>query len=206
MRLKLSFCLIFVFSATRLFGQLSPSEALPLLQNKLRTMETYRIRVEVQTTYNNGQSSPPMQASLTVQGDKFALESPIQQIRYDGQNLYTFDKQHNEVNIESVAKSDNPLMSPSLLLQFNPSDFQQTEQGNKLILNSKLQQLPFKTMVMTFHNDQIKEIEIKQLKNDNQTRSVTFKLGPASRVTNIDKSHFVFDKKANPGADIVDFR
>lgn len=184
----------------------TPSQALRQLQDRLMAMGAYKISVEVQTVYKSGQFSPAVSATLTVQGDKFALDSPIQTIQYDGQTLYTLDKQNNEVNIETMAKSNNPLMNPSLLLQFKETDFQQTESAGKLILTSKLPKLPFKVMTMTFNGQNLNKIELSDLTHDNQIKSMIFKVGQPTGATSIDKNTFVFDKKAHPEVDIVDFR
>lgn len=184
----------------------TPSQALRQLQGRLGAMGAYKISVQVQTVHKSGQLSPAVEATLTVQGDKFALDSPIQTIQYDGQTLYTLDKQNNEVNIEAMAKSDNPLMNPALLLQFKETDFQQAQSAGKLILTSKLPKLPFKVMTMTFNGQTLKEIELSDLTHDNQIKSIIFKVGQPIGATSVDKTTFVFDKKAHPAVDIVDFR
>lgn len=197
--------IVLVLSMTQGMAQ-TPSQALRQLQDRLVAMGAYKISVEVQTVYKSGQLSPAVSATLTVQGDKFALDSPIQTIQYDGQTLYTLDKQNNEVNIETMAKSDNPLMNPALLLQFKETDFQQTESAGKLILTSKLPQLPFKVMTMIFNGPNLNKIELSDLTHDNQIKSMIFKVGQPTVATSIDKNTFVFDKKAHPAVDIVDFR
>lgn len=206
MKKRVLLYIVLAMSVVQGFSQVNPGQALIELQDELRAMGAYRIEVGVQTVYKNGQLSPAMTSTLTVQGDMFVLDSPIQSVQYDGQTLYTLDKKNKEVNIETMAKSSNPLMNPSLLLQCSDADFQKKESGEKLILVSKTQGIPFKTMIMTFSGRNLQEIELGALTYDNQIKNVIFNLGQPTKAIGIDKNTFTFNKKAHPAVDVVDFR
>lgn len=138
--------------------------------------------------------------TLYVLDDRYAVETPIATIVFDGKTRYNYIKKSNEIYIDTPqASTSNLLESPRKLLSlpYNSELTIETEKDGKIVASASKE--GFKIFI---ENNDIKKIEIKEDGN----RKVKLEIVSTDLKSPISEDKFIFNSDNFKSAEIIDLR
>lgn len=150
--------------------------------------------------------------SLTVKGDKYKVILDDQEIYCDGQKIYTYKPNANEVQVINVSELDANAITPKTLFTIYESGFKskvysdKTESG-KNIVEIDLYPLNPKEKDFTIVRLEINKTDMEMRKATVKARNGTiyvYKVKDLKSNATIDDSTFVFDPSKYPGITVIE--
>jgi outer membrane lipoprotein-sorting protein len=189
-----------------------------ILQSLTKKTKSFRnIKAEFTVTSYGADKKPTdvQKGTLTVSGGKYRLDIKNQLVICDSLNTYTFLKDANEVQINSVdPNAEKGSITPSNIFTIYEKGFKthfdgEAKQGNATIETIDLypkhpEKEKYHTLKLSIDKDKNQVIEIQVLLKDGTVTKYT--INTFSPNGTLPSSTFKFDKKDFPGAEIEDLR
>ncbi len=204
-----------VFSQSNSLGK-SDADAKKILDNVSAKFKTYK-SVTANFTLKIENSAGKIQGTksgvVNMKGSKYRVNISGQEIYSDGNNIWTFDKSANEVQLTKFDPSTNTITPQKMFTNFYDKDFlyklnSEKKEGNKVIQEIELTPVDksktfFKVLVDIDKNS--KNIVSTKVFEKNGNRYIytinSMKINP-----NLPESLFVFNAKNHLNVEVVDLR
>ena len=204
-----------VFSQTTGMGKSDP-DAKKILDNVSAKFKTYK-SVTAKFTLKIENSAGKVQGSKSglvyMKDSKYRVSILGQEIYSDGNNIWTFDKSANEVQLTKFDPSANTITPQKMFTNFYDKDFlyklnREAKQGNKIIEEIELTPVDktktfFKVLVNIDKNS--KNIVSTKVFEKNGNRYIYTVTGMKTNI-NLPESLFVFIAKDYPNVEVIDLR
>ncbi|MFI3315123.1 MAG: hypothetical protein R3Y04_05615 [Rikenellaceae bacterium] len=134
---------------------------------------------------------------------KYTLKSTSIDILYDGEDLYTYNRENNELTIERLS-SQNIMTNPTLIFDLDNAQFLFKTNGDIHTITPKdIDQIGLeKIIIETAGENSIKSISLFPISSDEIKLDIT----SLKKENNIDTKEFKYNKSNYPNAEIIDFR
>jgi outer membrane lipoprotein-sorting protein len=211
----LVFCTSNAFSQNNKLGTSDPA-AKTILDNvstKFKTYKTVTANFTLSITDANGKVEGTKKGTLYMNGPKYRVNISGQEIYSDGNNIWTYDKSANEVQITKFDPSANTITPQKMFTDFYDKDFLyklngEKKEGNKIVQEIELTPVDksktyFKVLVNV--DKATKNITSTKIFEKNGDRYI-YTVNSMKTNTNIPESLFVFDAKKHPKVEVVDLR
>jgi len=208
-------CSSAVFAQNNSLGK-SDAAAKAILDNvsaKFKTYKTVQADFTLSITDANGKVEGTKKGVVYMNGSKYRVNISGQEIYSDGNNIWTYDKSANEVQITKFDPSSNTITPQKMFTNFYDKDFLyklngETKQGKKTIQEIELTPVDktktfFKVLVDI--DKASKNIVSTKVFEKNGNRYIYTITGMKTN-TNLSQSLFVFDAKKYPNVEVVDLR
>jgi len=208
-------CSSAVFAQNNSLGKSDPA-AKAILDNVSAKFKTYK-SVEADFTLSitdaNGKVEGTKKGVVYMNGSKYRVNISGQEIYSDGNNIWTYDKSANEVQISKFDASSNTITPQKMFTNFYDKDFLyklngETKQGKKTIQEIELTPVDkTKTFykVLVGIDKASKNIVSTKVFEKNGNRYIYTITGMKTN-TSLPQSLFVFDAKKYPSVEVVDLR
>ena len=204
-----------VFSQTTDMGKSDP-DAKKILDNvsaKFKSYKSVTANFSLKIENAAGKVEGTKAGTVYMKGSKYRVNISGQQIYSDGNNIWTYDKSANEVQLTKFDPSSNTITPQKMFTNFYDKDFlyklnSTTKQGNKTIQEIELTPIDktktfFKVLVSIDKNS--KNIISTKVFEKNGNRYIYNITGMKTNI-NLPESLFVFDSKKYPKVEVVDLR
>jgi outer membrane lipoprotein-sorting protein len=203
------------FSQTNNAGK-NDAEAKAILDkvsSKFKSYKTVQANFTLSVTDANGKQLGTKKGTVYIKGSKYRVSISGQEIYSDGNNIWTYDKSANEVQITKFDPTTNTITPQKMFTNFYDKDFLyklngETKSGNKTIQEIELTPIDktktfFKVLVGI---DKIsKNIVSTKLFEKNGNRYI-YTVTSFKTNSDLPESLFLFDSKAYPNVEVVDLR
>jgi outer membrane lipoprotein-sorting protein len=203
-------CLIPVLAG---FSQGKDPKAIALLDEVSKKTKSYKsIKVEFTYTMENKQArvNEAKSGTLLISGDKYRLTVAGQTIISDGKTIWTYIKESNEVQVNTLDNKDDAMTPSKLLTSYNANYNSRIlkEKGTDPNMES-VELLPsanknFTKAILSIDKNQ------KQVKSfalyDKNGNIFTYKVTKYNFDIPTVTSDFSYDPKQFPGAELIDMR
>lgn len=209
------FCSSAVFSQSSSLGKSDPA-AKTILDNvsaKFKTYKSVEANFTLSITDANGKVEGAKKGVVYMNGSKYRVNISGQEIYSDGNNIWTYDKSANEVQVTKFDPSSNTITPQKMFTNFYDKDFLyklngETKQGKKTIQEIELTPVDktktfFKVLVNI--DKATKNIVSTKVFEKNGNRYIYTITGMKTNTT-LPQSLFVFDAKKYPNVEVVDLR
>jgi outer membrane lipoprotein-sorting protein len=209
------FCGTAVFSQNNSLGKNDP-EAKVILDNvsaKFKTYKSVTANFTLTIADGNNKVQGTKKGIVYIQGSRYRVSISDQEIYSDGDNIWTYDKSANEVQVTKFDPDANTITPQKMFTNFYDKYFLyklngETKKGGKTIQEIELTPVDktkafFKVLVEVDKSS--KNIVSTKVFEKNGNRYVyTITLMKVN--TNLADSLFVFNPKDYPGVEVVDLR
>ena len=217
-KILLGFFILYSFSGFSQLNSLGKSdpEAKVILDNvsaKFKTYKTVIANFILSISDAGGKVEGTKSGTVYIEGSKYRVNVSGQEIYSDGNNIFTYDKSENEVQITKFDPTANTITPQKMFTNFYDKDFLyklngETKKGSKTIQEIELTPVDktktfFKVLVDIDKNS--KNIVSTKVFEKNGNRYV-YKVVSMKTNTNIPASMFIFNPKDHPKAEVVDLR
>ncbi|MEI7499750.1 MAG: outer membrane lipoprotein carrier protein LolA [Bacteroidota bacterium] len=193
------------------YGQGKDSKASALLDEVSAKAKAFKsIKVDFSYTMENTKAkiNEEKTGTLLVSGDKYKMSAAGQTVICDGKTIWTFIKESNEVQINTLENKDDALTPSKLLTSYNAN------YKSKIIKSSdptteSVELIPSTTKNFTKAILGIDKSK-KQIKSftlyDKSGNTFTYKIKSYLTDSPVADADFNFDAKKFPGVEIIDMR
>lgn len=211
----LLFAAISSYAQTQYLGKSDPDakKILDDVSAKFKIYKSVSAHFTLKIENSSGKLMGAKDGTISMQDSKYRISVSGQEIYSDGNNIWTYDKSANEVQITKFDPSANSITPQKMFTNFYDKDFLyklngETKQGNKTLQEIELTPTDktksfFKVIVEIDKNSKsIVSTEIFQKTGDRYIYTIT----SMKTNTNIPPGLFVFDAKDYPKVEVVDLR
>lgn len=211
----LIFCTSNAFSQNNKLGTSDPA-AKSILDNvsaKFKTYKTVTANFTLSITDANGKVEGTKKGVLYMEGPKYRVNISGQEIYSDGDNIWTYDKSANEVQLTKFDPSANTITPQKMFTNFYDKDFLyklngEKKEGSKTVQEIELTPIDktktfFKVLVNV--DKATKNIISSKIFEKNGDRYI-YTVNSMKTNTDIPEALFVFDAKKYPKVEVVDLR
>lgn len=204
-----------VFSQTTDMGKSDP-DAKKILDNvsaKFKSYKSVTANFSLKIENAAGKVEGTKSGVVYMKGSKYRVNISGQEIYSDGNNIWTYDKSADEVQLTKFDPSSNTITPQKMFTNFYDKDFlyklnSTTKQGNKIIQEIELTPIDktktfFKVLVSIDKNS--KNIISTKVFEKNGNRYIYNITGMKTNI-NLPESLFVFNSKKYPKVEVVDLR
>jgi outer membrane lipoprotein carrier protein len=208
-------CSSAVFSQNNSLGK-SDAAAKAILDNvsaKFKTYKSVEANFSLSITDANGKVEGTKKGVLYINGSKYRVNISGQEIYSDGNNIWTYDKSANEVQITKFDPSANTITPQKMFTNFYDKDFLyklngETKEGKRTLQEIELTPVDktktfFKVLVEI--DKASKNIVSTKVFEKNGNRYI-YTITSMKTNTNPPDSLFIFDAKKYPKVEVVDLR
>jgi len=211
----LSFFTLNAFSQNNKLGVSDP-DAKVILDNvsaKFKTYKTVIADFTLSITDANGKVEGTKKGIVYMKGSKYRVNISGQEIYSDGDNIWTYDKSANEVQLTKFDPSSNTITPQKMFTNFYDKDFLyklngEKKEGNKVVQEIELTPVDktktfFKVLVTV--DKATKNIVSSKVFEKNGNRYI-YTVTSMKTNTDLPESLFTFDAKKYPNVEVVDLR
>lgn len=183
------------------------------VSKKFKTYKTVKANFVYQVENNAGKALSTRKGTVSMKSTKYRVSFGDQEIFCDGSNIWTYDKNANEVTINKLDNSSGSLTPQKLFSNFYDKDFIYKLNGDKKVAGKAVQEIELtpKDKSKPFHKiyvlvDKLSKsiYNTKVLENSGSRYSYTLK--DMKTNTAMTDAMFVFDKTKFPKVEVVDLR
>ncbi len=203
------------YAQTQYLGKSDP-DAKKILDNvsaKFKTYKSVSAHFTLKIENSSGKIMGTKDGTVSMKDSKYRISVSGQEIYSDGNNIWTYDKSANEVQITKFDPSANSITPQKMFTNFYDKDFLyklngETKQGKKTLQAIELTPTDktksfFKVIVEIDKNSKsIESTEIFEKTGDRYIYTVTSMM----ENINMPAGLFVFDVKDYPKVEVVDLR
>lgn len=211
----LTFCASGVFSQTNKLGKSDPDAKaiLDKVSAKFKMYKTVEANFTLSITNGSGKIEGTKKGTVYIKGSKYRVNIAGQEIYSDGNNIWTYDKSANEVQITKFDPTSNTITPQKMFTNFYDKDFLyklngESKQGKRTLQEIELTPVDksktfFKVLVQI--DKATKNIVSTKVFEKNGNRYIYI---VTSMKTNnsLPDSLFNFDTKKYPQVEVVDLR
>ncbi|CAN5180949.1 hypothetical protein BH09BAC2_BH09BAC2_12350 [soil metagenome] len=219
MKKLLTAILLFTFfsvsAQTQSLGKNDPAAKAILdgVSNKFRTFKSVTANFSLRVENGAGKVQGNKAGIVNMKGTKYKVNVTGQEIYCDGNNIWTFDKAANEVQITKFDNSANTITPQKLFTNFYDKDFLYKLNGETKVGKRVLQEIeltptdktkPFFKVLLTVDKAAKSIVKTKIFeKNGNR---YTYSINRMVTNANLPDALFAFNNKKYPGVEVVDLR
>ena len=194
----------------------SDPQAKAILDNvsaKFKTYKTVTANFTLSITNGAGKVEGVKKGVVYIKGSKYRVNISGQEIYSDGNNIWTYDKSANEVQITKFDPSANTITPQKMFTNFYDKDFLyklngERKEGERTIQEIELTPVDksktfFKVLVDI--DKATKNIVSTKVFEKNGNRYI-YSVTAMKTNTPIPESFFVYDPKSHPNVEVVDLR
>jgi outer membrane lipoprotein-sorting protein len=160
------------------------------------------------------QIAQSFEGQISTKGDKFYIDTPDQDIYFDGKTQWVYNKSYDEVNISEPDKQTAQALNPISFFEIYKKNCDYQYIGEKT--DTKMQKVQEISIFPKNKKEDIKRIDIQL--NTHDFMPVSFRIFYKNDVENniyihqfqtqqsFPDSRFAFDVKSHPEAEIIDLR
>ena len=213
MKTRIGMILICFFAIMLSFGQGKDQKAIALLDEVSTKTKAYKsIKADFSYTMVNDKAkiNEEKTGSLLISGDKYKMVAAGQTIFSDGKTIWTYIKESNEVQVNSLDNKDDALTPSKLLTSYNANyksriiKDKNADPGTETIELIPNTVKNFTRAILGI--DKVK----KQVKSftifDKSGNTFTYKISKFQTDLPVTPADFVFDEKKFPGVEVIDMR
>ncbi|MGN6604623.1 MAG: LolA family protein [Ginsengibacter sp.] len=210
-----TFCVSTSFSQDNKLGVSDPDAKVILdkVSAKFKTYKTVTADFTLSITNASGKVEGTKKGTIYMKGPKYRVNIPGQEIYSDGDNIWTFDKSANEVQLTKFDPSSNTITPQKLFTNFYDKDFLYklngtSKQGNKTVQEIELTPVDkTKTFykVLVYVDKATNNIVSSKVFEKNGDRFI-YTVNSMKTNTTIPETMFSFDAKKHPNVEVVDLR
>ncbi|MFT3705795.1 MAG: outer membrane lipoprotein carrier protein LolA [Agriterribacter sp.] len=177
---------------------------------KFKSYNTVKAVFQLQIENGAGKVQGTKKGTAYMKGNQYKLELNDQEIFCDGNNVWTYDKGSNEVQVTKYDPSGNSFSPQKIFTNFYDKDFlyklnEERKQGNKVLQEIELTPTDknkafFKILAYVDKNS--KNISSTKVFEKNGNR-YTYSITTFTPNAKLDNSVFVFDAKKYPGVEVI---
>lgn len=198
-RLLLIFSLVMVFCLS--YGQ-NAKEARKILD---KTAQTLYSKSGAKANFSASGKLGNVSGTVAVKGNKFYAYTPASVVWYDGRTQWTYMKKSQEVNISTPTEAQQQSMNPYKFLYIYKNGYKLSVKklgnGWQVHMDAVNQGRTIKEMYVTVSkNYQLQTVKMRQSGGWTTIRVSNF------RKVNLSDSHFRFNSKEYPNAEVIDLR
>jgi outer membrane lipoprotein-sorting protein len=210
-----TFCAVMGFSQNNKLGTNDPDAKaiLDKVSAKFKTYKTVTANFSLSITNGSGKTEGTKTGIVYMKGPKYRVNISGQEIYSDGDNIWTYDKSANEVQLTKFDPSSNTITPQKMFTDFYDKDFLYKLNGEKKEGNKTLQEIEltpvdktktfFKVLIYVDKaNNNIVSSKVFEKNGNHYIYTVT----SLKTNTSLSDDLFVFDIKKHPNAEIVDLR
>jgi outer membrane lipoprotein carrier protein len=211
MKIRIVLSSIFIFSVLVAFSQGKDSKATALLDEVSAKAKAYKsIKVDFSYTMENTKAkiNEERTGSLLLSGDKYKMSAAGQTVICDGKIIWTYIKESNEVQINTLENKDEALTPSKLLTSYNSNykskiikSADPTTESVELIPNIS-KNFTKAILVIDKAKKQVKSFTLY----DKSGNSFTYKIKSYLTDTPVVAADFTFEEKKFPGVEVIDMR
>lgn len=203
------------FSQNNSLGKSDPA-AKVILDNvsaKFKTYKTVTATFTLTITNGSDQVQGSKKGVVYMKGSRYKVDVSDQEMYSDGDNIWTFDKSANEVQLTKFDPNSNTITPQKMFTNFYDKDFLyklngETRKGGKTIEEIELTPVDktktfFKVLVEVDKNS--KNILSTKVFDKNGNR-YAYTVTSMKVNSNLPDALFVFNAKTHPGVEVVDLR
>ncbi len=192
-------------------AQSRDAKATSLLEEVSKKARSHKsIKADFSYTMKNAKANIDEEktGTLLVSGDKYRMTAAGQTVICDGKTIWTFIRESNEVQVNTLDNKDDALTPSKLLTSYNASYkskiVKSTDPAVEMVELTPTTAKNFNRAILGI--DKAK----KQVKSftlyDKSGNTFTYKIKSYVTDTPVTDADFVFDAKKNPGVEIIDMR
>lgn len=182
------------------------------VSNKYNSFKSFSTNFKVTTIDQKNKITSTQTGSLTVKGNKYRLTIKGQEVICDGQTVWTYLKESNEVQVNNVSEKSDAITPASIFTIY--------EKGfSSKYMNEKKEGTHTLQMIELVPDDQKKSYFKIQINIDKERKQLAsakiFDKNGSHYLYSIDKFHsnvnvpdtgFTFDEAKYPGVEVIDLR
>jgi outer membrane lipoprotein carrier protein len=188
-------------------------KVLDAVSNKFKTYKAVTASFSYKVENAAGKVLSTKAGTVQLKGTKYYVSIAGQEIFCDGKNVWTYDKNANEVTITKLDNSGSTITPQKIFTNFYDKDFLYKMNGEKKEAGKTLQEIEMTPTDKTkpFHkvyllvdkaNNNIYSTRVLEKNGNRYVITVSSMNGNAA----VADTKFVFDKKKYPGVEEVDLR
>jgi outer membrane lipoprotein carrier protein len=188
-------------------------KVLDAVSAKFKTFKAVQASFSFKVENSAGKVQASKKGTVYTKGTKYRVTITGQEIFCDGSNVWTYDKNANEVTITKLDPSTNTITPQKIFTNFYDKDFLYKLNGEKKEGGKTVQEIemtpidknkPFHKVFIYVDKsaNTISATKVLEKSGNKYTYSVTSFNGMAS----VSDAQFVFDTKKYPGVEVVDLR
>jgi outer membrane lipoprotein-sorting protein len=211
MKLEAIITSLFILSIVPAFSQSKDPKAVALLEEVSKKAKASKsIKVEFSYTMENTKAkiNEEKTGTLLVSGDKYKMSAAGQTVICDGKTIWTYIKESNEVQVNSLDNKDDALTPSKLLTSYNLNYKSKIIKSNDPAIES-VELIPNVSKNITRAILGIDKAK-KQVKSfalyDKSGNTFTYKIKTYLTDTPVTDADFTFDAKKFPGVEVIDMR
>ncbi len=205
--------MISCFAVTAQKNDVAAKQVLDAVSAKFKTFNSVQAGFAYKVEDAKGKPMSSKNGSVWMKGNKYKVSFGGQEIFSDGNTIWNYDKNSNEVTINSVDASGSALTPQKLFTNFYDKDFLYLLNGEKKLGGKTLQEIemtptdkskPFHKVYLQVDKNAKTIYSTKVLENGGNRYTYTV----SSMKTNspLADNQFTFDKNKYPGVEVVDLR
>lgn len=210
-----TFCVLAVFSQNNKLGTNDPDAKaiLDKVSSKFKTYKTVTAKFSLSITNGSDKVEGTKTGVVYMKGPKYRVNISGQEIYSDGDNIWTYDKSANEVQLTKFDPSSNTITPQKMFTNFYDKDFLYKLNGEKKLGNKTVQEIELtpvdktKTFfkVLVYVDKASKNIVSSKVFEKNGNHYI-YTITSMDTNTSLSDSLFAFDIKKHPNAEVVDLR
>ena len=188
-------------------------QVLDAVSNKFKTFNSVQAGFTYKVEDAKGKAMSTKKGNVSMKGNKYKVSFGGQEIFSDGNTVWNYDKNSNEVTINNVDPSGSALTPQKLFTNFYDNDFLYLLNGEKKIAGKTMQEIemtptdkskPFHKVYLQVDKAAKTIYSTKVLENGGNRYTYTV----SNMKTNaaLTDKQFTFDKSKYPGVEVVDLR
>ncbi len=186
-------------------------KVLDAVSKTFKSYKTVKANFTLKVENSAGKNMGTKTGTVFMKGSKYRISVTGQEIFSDGSNVWTYDKDAEEVTITKLDPSANSLTPQKLFTNFYDKDFLYKLNGTVKMNGKMMKEIEltptdktkaFHKVLLYVYNNAIESTKIFE-KSGNRYIYSTTALTPNVAVTD---ASFIFDAKKYPGVEIVDLR
>jgi outer membrane lipoprotein carrier protein len=212
--MKSLFSAILLIMIIPAFSQTKDTKAIALLDEiSAKTKSFKSIRADFSYTMENKQAkiNEVKTGTLLLSGDKYRLKAAGQEVICDGKMIWTYLKESNEVQINTLDNKDEALTPSKLLSSYNASykskilkERSSTDPNETTIelIPNVIKNFTKATLVVDKGKLQVKSFILY----DKSGNIFTYRITKYQTDLPVNATDFTFDKSKFPGVEVIDMR
>jgi outer membrane lipoprotein carrier protein len=211
MKTRISLTALFLLSIMVAFSQSKETKASALLDEVSARAKSHKsIKVDFSYTMENKKAAinEGKTGTLLVSGDKYKMSAAGQMVICDGKTIWTYIKESNEVQVNTLENKDDALTPSKLLTSYNSNYKSKTIKSNDPAIES-IELTPNTTKNFTkaiLGIDKAKKQVSSFTLYDKSGNTFTYKIKTYVTDTPVTDADFSFDAKKFPGVEVIDMR
>ena len=183
------------------------------VSNKFKTFNSVQAGFTYKVEDAKGKAMSTKKGNVSMKGNKYKVSFGGQEIFSDGNTVWNYDKNSNEVTINNVDPSGSALTPQKLFTNFYDNDFLYLLNGEKKIAGKTMQEIE---MTPTDNSKPCHKVYLQVDKVaktiystkvlENGGNRYTYTVSNMKTNAALTDKQFTFDKSKYPGVEVVDLR